>query len=84
MQIPVAALAKAVRLLGLRVRISPEHECLSLASVVCYQVEVSAKGPSLVQRSSTECDVGTSLTRRRPTWAAKHEKKNTSVTEQPY
>jgi hypothetical protein len=30
---------------------------LSLASVVCCQMEVSASGRSLVQRSSTECDV---------------------------
>jgi hypothetical protein len=29
---------------------------LSLMSVVCWQVEVSALGQSLVQRSPTECD----------------------------
>ena len=37
------------------------HECLSLVSVVCYQVQVSAMGHSLVQRvlqseCVTECD----------------------------
>ena len=32
-----------------------EHGRLSLASVVCCQVEVSATGRSLVQKSSTEC-----------------------------
>jgi hypothetical protein len=31
------------------------HECLSLVSVVCYQVEVSESGWSLVQRCPTEC-----------------------------
>jgi hypothetical protein len=33
------------------------HECLSLGCVVCCQVEVSASGLLLVQRSPTECDV---------------------------
>ena len=33
------------------------HGCISLASVVCCQVEFSASGWSLVQRSSTECGV---------------------------
>jgi hypothetical protein len=32
-------------------------ECLSVVSVVCCQVEVSATGRSLVQRSPTECGV---------------------------
>jgi hypothetical protein len=45
-----------VRLLGLRVRIPPEHGCLSV-SVVYRQVVFSATGRTLVQRSSTECDV---------------------------
>jgi len=31
------------------------HGCLSLMSVVCYQVEVSAADRSLAQRSPTEC-----------------------------
>ena len=34
----------AARLLRLRVRIPPRHGCLSVVSVVCYQVEVSATG----------------------------------------
>jgi hypothetical protein len=33
------------------------HGCLFLVSVVCCQVEVSATGWSLVQRSPTECGV---------------------------
>jgi hypothetical protein len=33
------------------------HGCLSVVSVVCCQVEVSATGWSLVQRSPTECGV---------------------------
>jgi len=31
------------------------HGCLSVMSVVCCRVEVSATGRSLVQRSRTEC-----------------------------
>jgi hypothetical protein len=37
------------------------HECLSLLSVVCCQVEVSATSWSLVQRSPTECGVSKSV-----------------------
>jgi hypothetical protein len=33
------------------------HECLSLVSVVCCQVEFSASGRSLIQRSPTDCGV---------------------------
>jgi len=33
------------------------HGCVSLVSIVCCQVEVSATGRSLVQRSPTECGV---------------------------
>jgi hypothetical protein len=33
------------------------HGCLSRVSVVCCQVEVSARGRSLVRRSRTECGV---------------------------
>jgi hypothetical protein len=45
------------------------HGCLILMSVVCCQVEVSAKGRSLVQRSFndcgvSECDLETSTMRR--------------------
>jgi hypothetical protein len=46
----------AARLLGLWVRIPP-GEWMSLVSVVCCQVEVSATGRSLVQRSPTKCGV---------------------------
>jgi len=42
------------RLLLLRVWISPVHGCPSLVSVVYCQVEVSAKGRYLIQRSTTE------------------------------
>jgi hypothetical protein len=61
----------AERLLGLWVRIPRGgHGCLSVVSVACCQVEVSARGRSLVQRSATEygvfeCDLETSKTRRR-------------------
>jgi len=46
------------------------HGCLSLVNVVCCQVDVSAVGRSLVQRSRTDCDVsecdhGTSTMRMR-------------------
>jgi len=40
----------AAGLLGLRVRIPLGHGCLSLVSVVCYQVQFSATGWSPVQR----------------------------------
>jgi hypothetical protein len=33
------------------------HGCLSVVSVVCCQVDVSATGWSLVQRSPTDCGV---------------------------
>jgi hypothetical protein len=60
--IPVAARTKA---LGLRPLACWDcgfesrrgHGCLSLVSVVCCLVEVSATGRSLVQRSPTECGV---------------------------
>jgi hypothetical protein len=58
--IPVAARSKGLRPLvyydcGFESRRG--HGCLSLVSVVCCQVEVSATGWSLVQRSPTECGV---------------------------
>jgi len=62
----------ALRLLALWVRIPPGGwMCVSLVSVVCCQVEVSATGWSLVQRRPTECGVSecdreTSIIRRRP------------------
>jgi GTP cyclohydrolase FolE2 len=46
-----------VRLLGLRVQIPPGHECLSFVNILCYQVEVSDSGLSLVQLSPTKCGV---------------------------
>jgi len=45
----------AARLLGLWVRIPPGHGRLSVVSVVCCQVEVSATSWPLVQRSPTDC-----------------------------
>ena len=44
------------RVLGLRVRIPP-RTWMSVMSVVCCQIEVSASGSSLVQSNSTECGV---------------------------
>ena len=58
--VPVAARSAAARLLGLWVRIPPGHGSLFLVSVVCCQVEVSALGWSLNQRSPTECVVSES------------------------
>ena len=59
----------AARLVGLPVRISP-GAWMSLVSVVCCQVGVSASGRALVQRSPTECGVSEcdreTLTMRRP------------------
>ena len=52
--IPEAARSKTTRLLGFRVRIPPGT---SLLIVVLCQVEVSASGWSLIQRSPTECGV---------------------------
>jgi hypothetical protein len=45
----------AAVLLGLWVRIPP-GAWMSVVNVACCQVEVSATGRSLVQRSPTECD----------------------------
>jgi len=56
---------------------NPVGTWLSLANIVYFQVEVSATGRSLVQRSPTECgvserDIETSTRRRpRPTLAVK-------------
>ena len=47
--------SSATRLLRLWVRIPPGHGCLSVVSVVCCQVEVSATGWSLVQRIPADC-----------------------------
>ena len=56
-------MSAAARLLGLWVRIPPGDGCLSLMSVVCWQIEVSVSGQSLVQRSPTECDCEASIMR---------------------
>jgi hypothetical protein len=45
----------AARLLRSWVGIPLRHGCLSVVSVVCCQVEVSATSWSLVQRSPTDC-----------------------------
>jgi len=37
-------------------RTDESYGCLSVVSVVCCQVEVSASSRSLVQRSPTDCD----------------------------
>ena len=47
----------AACLLVLWVRISPGNGCLSIVSIVCCQVEVSASDWSSVQRSPTACGV---------------------------
>jgi hypothetical protein len=47
----------AERLLGSWVRIPPGHGYLSLVQCLCCQVEVSATGRSLAQRSPTDCIV---------------------------
>jgi hypothetical protein len=48
------------------VRIPPGHGCLHLGRVVCCQVEVSAKGLSLIQRSPTEYGVSNECDREAP------------------
>ena len=58
----------ATRLLGWRVRIPPVTG-MSVVSVVCCQVEVSASGSSFIERSSADrcvivCDLETSIMRR--------------------
>jgi len=59
MPIPVATRSRrrpeAARLLRLWVRIPLGHGCLSIVSVVCCQVEVSAASLSFVQKSPTDC-----------------------------
>jgi hypothetical protein len=62
MPIPVAVRSKAwvfgrslTRIVGSNH--SGGHGCLSVVSVVSCQVEISATGWSLVQRSPTECGV---------------------------
>jgi hypothetical protein len=59
MPIPVAARGKsaAKRLLGSWVRIRPGAWMFVSCECLCCQVEVSATGRSLVQRSPTNCGV---------------------------
>jgi len=73
-------------LLGLRVRIPPEAWLfVSCECCVCFQIEVSATGRSLVQRGRTEwgvsnCDFETwTMRRRRPTAALEPWKKMTKT-----
>jgi len=44
------------------------HGCLSVLSVVCCEVEVSATGRSLVQRSPTDCDASLCLIYKPQEW----------------
>ena len=44
------------------------HGCLSFVSVVCCQVEVSATGRSLVQRSPTDWDVSFCVMQKPQEW----------------
>ena len=46
----------AARFLGLRVRIPPGHECLSLVNVICCQVPATSR--SVVKNSPTDCIFG--------------------------
>jgi hypothetical protein len=55
------------------------HGILSLVSVLCYQVDVSATGPSFIQSPAecgvSECEGGTSQWRARPLGLSSHDKK---------
>jgi hypothetical protein len=62
MQVPVAERSKARvcgrSIAGIAGSNPPRgHGCLSFVNAVCCQVEVSATGRSLVQRSPTDCGV---------------------------
>jgi hypothetical protein len=56
----------ATRLLELWVPVALGHECLSLVSVVCCQVQVFASVWSLVQRCSPECGMSSECDREVP------------------
>jgi len=60
-QWPWGRRSEAARLQRLRVRIPPKA-WMSVVSVVCSQVEVSATGRSLVRRSPTDCTLETKPT----------------------
>jgi len=49
--------SEGARLLGLRIRIPPVIRISVSCKCVCFQVEVSASGWSLVQRIPTKCGV---------------------------
>ena len=73
----------AARLLRSWVRIPPGHGWMSVVSVACCQVEVSATSWSLVQRSPTECDASLCVISKPqewgghgPHWAAAPQKEN--------
>jgi len=66
------------------VRIPPGHGCLSLCSVVCCQVEVSAKNLSLVQRSPTEYGVSNECDRKAPLGEAKARRRVEATQETKY
>jgi hypothetical protein len=42
---------------------NPPESCLFLANIICCEVEDSATGRSLVQRSPADCDVPLSVTK---------------------
>ena len=44
-----------IKVKDLKKKSHPGHGCLSVVSVVCCQVEVSATDRSFVQRSPTDC-----------------------------
>ena len=50
----------SVHLLGCGFEYRRGHVCLSLVSVVCCQVQLSATGRSFLRGSPTECDLETS------------------------
>ena len=59
------------------------HGCFSVVSVVCWQVEVSATGWSLVQRSTTDCGASLCVILKPhewwghgPRWAAAPKREN--------
>jgi hypothetical protein len=73
----------AARLLRSWVRIPPGYGCLSVVCVVRCQVEVSATGWSLVQRSTTDCGASLCVIKKprergghSPRWAAEPENIN--------
>ena len=72
--------ARAVQGVGLRPRACWDcdyesrrrYGCLSVVSVVCCQVEVSATNRSLVQRSPTDCGASLCVIKKPRNWGAKN------------